>query len=58
MSILFMGILATVLGWIVTQVFKPILTPLSEVIRRMPFETTVIMGLIAIIGLLIATNGA
>lgn len=57
MSVLFIGILATVLGWVATKVFEPILAPLSEVIRRKPFETTVIMGLVAIIGLLIATNG-
>lgn len=56
MSILFMGVLATVLGWVVTKVFEPILVPLSEVIRRKPFETTVIVGLV-VIGLLVVTTG-
>lgn len=57
MSILFMGVLATVLGWVVNKVFEPILEPLSEVIRRKPFETTVIVGLVTIIGLLVVTTG-
>jgi len=57
MSVLFMGILATIMGAVILQVFEPILTPLSEVIRKKPFETTVIVGLVAIIGLLVVATG-
>ncbi|MBC9722026.1 MAG: hypothetical protein H9W82_12195 [Lactobacillus sp.] len=57
MNVLFMGILATLVGAMIHQVFEPILTPLSRIIRRKPFETIVIVGLIAIIGLLFTMTG-
>lgn len=53
MSSVLINIVITAIVGVVVELFKSKIKTFGEVIRRKPYETTVIIGLLIIIGLLV-----